>query len=149
MRFGGLSKFHTMAILTVRAVKMITYCNVSEISLSSREKSHGHHEMFHTIKKVIISSQRNYFTLWKTVISLRNISFCVASELPTQININMSHHLQRFTTSIISSLSELATYQRITNWGWVHSMFWKKQRKQNWCRMDLWFGGPLKFWGSS
>ena len=62
MRFGGLSKFHTMAILTVRAV-MITYCNVSKISLSSREKSHGHHEMFHTIKKVIISSQRNYFTL--------------------------------------------------------------------------------------
>ena len=45
---GGLTKFHTMAIFTVLAVKVLkNYWNVSR-----REKSHGHHEICHAVKKV-------------------------------------------------------------------------------------------------
>ena len=53
MRKGGLSKFHAMAIFTVLAVKVLKKdWNMSEISLSRREKGHNHRENISRRKKM-------------------------------------------------------------------------------------------------
>ena len=52
----GLSKFHAMAIFTVLAVKLLkSYWNVSEISLSRREKFTGRVKYFTPVKKVTVT----------------------------------------------------------------------------------------------
>ena len=72
-RKGGLSKFHAMAIFTVVAVKLLkNYWNVSEISLSRREKFTASVKYFTPWKGS--QSPEKYFTPWNKVILFEKIS---------------------------------------------------------------------------